>query len=61
MQGRDTFATEALALEWMDWFLAGNSKERLIGVFGLQAIDTFEVRPVECYPGHFDPKTCWFD
>jgi len=31
------------------------------GVFGEQALGTFQVRPVECYPNTGDPITRWFD
>lgn len=57
MQGRCTYATEGEAQSALADMLANNSTERLQEVFGLP----LEVRPVPCYPGHFDPQTCWFD
>ena len=59
-QGRYTYATRAEAASMMDAILTGANND-IPGVYGKQAVGTFEVRPVECHPGHFDPKTRWFD
>lgn len=53
MQGRFTYATYGLAKERLD-SLKSSMEEKL----GFKEI---EVRMVECYQGHNDPKTCWFD
>jgi hypothetical protein len=58
-QGRNTHETEEAAREWLDAVLAGNSAERLRSIWGTNP--RFEVRPVECWPGHFDPKGIYFD
>jgi len=56
-QGQFTYATAALAQARLDAFTANNTPEQLAQYFGLP----LEVRPVECWPGHFDPKSIWFD
>mgnify|MGYP001423262646 CR=1 FL=1 len=58
-QGRHTYATRKQAQEHLNAFLKNNTQEQLLGVFGEQAIGTFEVSAVECYPGHFDPIGCY--
>lgn len=60
-QGRYTYATSEEAEEVMDAILNGENNNDIPGVYGEQSLGTFEVRPVPCYPGHFDPKTRWFD
>ena len=57
MQGRYTFATELEAQGSLDTLLAANSIDQIRSIWGAR----FEVRPVECWPGHFDPNTRWFD
>lgn len=57
MQGRYTYDTPEKAQKWIDDILQGNNATTINGLYGLP----FEVRPVNCYEGHFDPKTCWFD
>ncbi len=52
-QGRYTYETEAEAQKMLD--LWGASMQEKLGYIGL------EVRSCPCYPGHFDPQTCWFD
>lgn len=52
-QGRYTHETEEEAQRSLDLFRGG--LERSLGYQNL------EVRPVECWPGHFDPKTRWFE
>ena len=59
-QGHYTYATRGEAESKLDAILNGANNNDIPGVFGEQAVGTFEVRPVPCYPGHFDPKTCWF-
>lgn len=61
MQGRYTWATPEEAEEQLRLLLDFNSVDRLVSAYGPQAIGTFEVRPVSCYPGHFDPLGMWFD
>lgn len=56
MQGRYTYATPEEAQQWIDQAIAANG-DRLAEFYGLP----LQVRPVECYPVHFDPMTCWFD
>jgi len=53
MQGRYTYATKDEAQKRLDAF-----KPQLESTLGYHDL---EVRPVEVYPVHFDPKTCWFD
>jgi len=54
-QGRYTYATPAEARRFMLAMLHNPSND-LASVFGAQAIGTFEVRPILCWPEHFDPK-----
>ncbi len=56
-QGRFTYPTPEAAQRCIDQMLAANSMERLSEFFGLP----LEVRPVESWPAHFDPKGVWFD
>jgi hypothetical protein len=56
-QGRHTYATPGEAQAWIDAALKNNSESTLRSVFGFP----LEVRPVECFPGHFDPMTMYFD
>lgn len=58
-QGRETYATPEEAQAWLDAVTTTNSSTQLAAVFGDRP--RFEVRPVECFPHHFDPKTIWFD
>ncbi len=53
MQGRFTYATREEAQTRLDR-LAPSFKAVL-------SFHDLEVREVEVYPGHFDPKTCWFN
>ena len=59
MQGRHTYATPEEAQAWIDAIKANNSPDRLADIWGAEP--SLEVRPVVCYPGHFDPTTCYFD
>lgn len=56
-QGRFTYATQELAQKQLDAMMSASDIERLRELYGLP----LEVRPVECYPGHFDPMTIWFE
>lgn len=55
-QGRNTYATAEEAEQHLAAILKNNNAQD-IERYANQA----EVRPVECWPVHFDPKTCWFD
>ena len=56
-QGRETFATQAEAQEWID---AMRGPEGLCKVFTPKEMESLEVRGCECWPGHFDPKGVYF-
>jgi hypothetical protein len=56
-QGRHTYATAEEAQAWIAAAMEANGEKRLRELFGFP----LEVRPVECWPNHFDPKTCWFE
>lgn len=58
-QGRITKETAEEAQLLLDNMMLNNRMEgdRLAGVYGLP----LEVRPVKCYPGHFDPMSVYFD
>lgn len=58
-QGRNTQATREKAEQDLKDLLTVNTEDRLMGIFGTQAIGTFEVSAVECWDGHNDPKGCW--
>lgn len=58
-QGRNTFDTPEEAQRWIDAVTENNSNENIESVWGSNP--RFEVRPCPCWPGHFDPKTVWFD
>lgn len=60
-QGRNTFATVKEARENLTNVLKNNSVETLVSVFGPQCIGTFKVSPIECWPGHNDPKGIYTD
>lgn len=57
MQGRCTYETKEKAQTTLDAILQNTPRERLEQMFGMP----LEVREVPCWPGHFDPMTCWFD
>lgn len=57
-QGRNTYATPELAQAWIEACKANNHPESLKRFFAYP--ESLEVRPVECYPGHFDPMTRYF-
>ena len=58
-QGRLTKETAEEAQALLDATMKNNRMdgELLAGVYGLP----LEVRPVKCYPGHFDPMSVYFD
>lgn len=57
-QGRYTHATpEEAAQEMRDILNVKENNNDIPGVFGAQAVGTFEVRPIKCWPGHFDPAS----
>lgn len=57
-QGRNTHETAEDAQDHLDAMMQNNRMEGelLAGVYGLP----LEVRPVKCYPGHFDPMGIYF-
>lgn len=56
-QGRNTYATAAEAQAQLDAILKANTPERIAELWG----EPLQVRPCQCWPGHFDPKRVWFD
>jgi hypothetical protein len=58
-QGRFTKETAEAAQSLLEDMMKNNRMEGelLAGVYGLP----LEVRPVKCYPGHFDPMGIYFD
>ena len=58
-QGRNTFDTRKEAEAHLDVMLANNGESKLRQLFGDDP--RFEVRECLCWPGHFDPKGCYFD
>ena len=58
-QGRFTFTDADDAECYLRAVLSNTSKSTINQIWGDNP--QFEVRPVPCYPGHFDPKTRWFD
>ncbi len=61
MQGRFTCDSKEEVQEKIDSMIKNSSEATLRQVFGEQALDTFEPREVDCYAGHHDPTTMWFD
>lgn len=58
-QGRNTFATEQEAQEWIEAVTRNNSNGLVTQIWGTDP--QFAVRPCKCWPGHFDPKSVYFD
>lgn len=58
-QGRYTFATQEEAQTWIDTMRSSFDKETMEVAYC--SPDTMEVRPCECWPGHFDPMRRYFD
>lgn len=56
-QGRFTYDTPHPAKQWIIDAQLNNSPDRMAELFG----PPLEVRPVECWPGHHDPKGIYFD
>lgn len=59
IQGINTVGSIEEAQQRLQEFLAGNTTENLIQIYGSQALGTFEVSAVDCYEGHNDPKGCF--
>lgn len=59
MQGRYTYATEAEAQDRINGLIEDNSPSRWRSI-GVDET-TLAVRACECWPGHFDPKSLYFD
>ncbi len=58
-QGRNTYETMEMALAWLDAVIANNSVSTVESIWGDDP--RFKVCACPCWPGHFDPKTVWFD
>lgn len=58
-QGRYTYATAEEAQAWLDAVTGNESAFRIAQIWGDNP--RFEVRPCECWTGHFDPVGVWFD
>jgi hypothetical protein len=58
-QGRYTFSTRDEAEEHLAAIRMNNAERTLRQLFG--PTDTFQVRQCPCWPGHFDPKSIYFD
>lgn len=56
-QGDNTFPTYEDAKRHMQNVIQNNAPERLAKFCGFP----LEVRPCTCWPGHFDPKSIYFD
>lgn len=57
-QGRNTHETPEAAEQYLQAVLSNNNREMLEGLFG--DLSKLEVRPVECWAGHFDPIGIYF-
>jgi hypothetical protein len=60
-QGRNTFATVEEARIDLANVLKNNSVETLVSVYGPHCMGTFRISPIECWPGHNDPKGIYTD
>lgn len=60
-QGRNTYATPGEAQAWLDavYAIGTNAPTTLASIWGENPQP--EVRPVECWAGHFDPIGVYFD
>lgn len=58
-QGRNTYATPEDAQTWLDAVVANTDGARLRDLWGSDP--RFAVRPVWCWPGHFDPIGTYVD
>lgn len=56
-QGRFTYASAADAQARLDDIMRSNNIDKLRSIFGFP----LEVRAVECYERHNDPRGVWFD
>lgn len=59
MQGRYMRKTREEAEICAAGMVENNSKEKLMQIFGCCEREDFRVFPVECWPGHCDPKGCY--
>jgi hypothetical protein len=59
-QGRHTYPTEAAALEQLRAVRENNTPKKLSSIFGELGAASLRVEPVECWPGHNDPKRTTF-
>lgn len=59
-QGRFTHETAEEAQAHIDAIINNNGAQTLHDVYGPQDLK-LEVRPCECWPGHFDPVGIYFD
>jgi hypothetical protein len=57
-QGRNTYEKPEEAQAWLDAVIKNTSADTIRQIWGDNP--RFEVRPCECWPGHFDPKGVWF-
>ena len=57
MQGQYTYSTKKEAQHMINAMMKNNSMDTLTSVYRL----LLESRMVDCYEGHHDPKTRWFD
>lgn len=60
-RGENTYETAEAAQAWLDAVLvpSTNPPSLIASVWGTNP--QFEIRPVECYPTHFDPVHVYFD
>ena len=59
-QGRFTYATAEEAQEWLDAIMSNNAPDRIASIWGAHDLKP-EVLPCECWAGHFDPVSIYFD
>ena len=60
MRADNAYGTETEAALLIAQIYGKNSDGRVAEALGEQAVGTFEVRAVECWPETFDPKTRYF-
>lgn len=60
MQGRHTHPTEKEAQDHLNAIIENTAEDTIKQCYGDNAIDSFEIRPVECYSNN-DPKGMYFD
>ncbi len=57
-QGRNTFSKKGEAALFLRSILAHTPPSTIEAIYGTEP--RFEVRPCECWPGHFDPRGIYF-